>query len=62
MEEEKKALKKQREKEKKEQLRKEGKLLTAKQKADKARADQMLAMMRAQGIEVSKNKTVFSAS
>merc|ERR1712156_1378874 len=52
LEEEKKALKKQREKEKKEQLRKEGKLLTAKQKADKARAEQMLAMMRAQGIEV----------
>jgi len=52
IEEEKKALKKQREKERKEQLRKEGKLLTAKQKAEKARAEQMLAAMRAQGMEV----------
>ena len=53
MEKEKKELKKQREREKKEQLRKEGKLLTAKQRADKARAEQMLASMRAQGIDVS---------
>ena len=52
MEKEKKELKKQREREKKEQLRKEGKLLTAKQRADKARAEQMLASMRAQGIDV----------
>jgi uncharacterized protein YdaU (DUF1376 family) len=53
LEKEKKELKKQREREKKEQLRKEGKLLTAKQRADKARAEQMLASMRAQGIDVS---------
>ena len=53
MEKEKKELKKQREREKKEQLRKDGKLLTAKQRADKARAEQMLASMRAQGIDVS---------
>merc|ERR1740129_2201371 len=52
LEKEKKELKKQREREKKEQLRKEGKLLTAKQRADKARAEQMLASMRAQGIDV----------
>ena len=53
MEKEKKELKKQREREKKEQLRKDGKLLTPKQRADKARAEQMLASMRAQGIDVS---------
>lgn len=52
IEEERKALKKQREKEKKEQLRKEGKLLSAKQKQEKARAEAMLAAMRAQGIQV----------
>lgn len=52
IDEEKKALKKQRDKERKEQLRKEGKLLTAKQKEQKARAEQMLAAMRAQGLEV----------
>merc|ERR1711935_733547 len=51
-EKEKKELKKQREMGKKEQLRKEGKLLTAKQRADKARAEQTLASMRAQGIDV----------
>merc|ERR1711860_293737 len=41
-----------RERLKKEQLRKEGKLLTAKQKADKARAEAMIENLRAQGVDV----------
>lgn len=52
LEEEKKAQKKLREKERREQLRKEGKLLSKTEKAAKARAEQMLAAMRAQGLEV----------
>jgi len=50
--EEKKALKKQREKERLAKLKAEGKLLTAKQKQEKARAEAMLAAMRAQGVDV----------
>lgn len=49
---EKKEKKKQKEKEKKERLKAEGKLLTAKQKADKARAEAMLESLKAQGIPV----------
>lgn len=50
--EERKALKKQREKERNAKLKAEGKLLTAKQKQDKARAEAMLSAMRAQGADV----------
>ena len=52
IEEEKKELKKQREKERKEKLRAEGLLLTKKQRQEKARAEQMIAAMRAQGLDV----------
>ena len=48
-EKEKREAKKQREREKKEQLKKEGKYMTEKQKRDKARAEAMLQAMRAQG-------------
>ncbi|XP_031631192.1 eukaryotic translation initiation factor 5B [Contarinia nasturtii] len=49
---ERKEKKKQREKERKERLKAEGKLLTTKQKQDKARAEAMLESLRAQGVEL----------
>ncbi|KAK4886677.1 hypothetical protein RN001_002948 [Aquatica leii] len=52
LEKEKKEKKKQREKEKKERLRAEGKLFTAKQKADRARAQAMIDNLKAQGLEL----------
>ena len=52
LEEEKKALKKQKEKEKKERMKKEGTYLTPAQKAAKAKAEAMLAAMRAQGMDI----------
>lgn len=52
IEQEKKDKKKQKEKEKKERLKAEGKLLTAKQKADMARAQAMLESLKAQGIAI----------
>lgn len=52
LEKEKKERKKQKEKERKERLKAEGKLLTPKQKADKARAQALLDSLKAQGIEV----------
>jgi translation initiation factor 5B len=51
-EQEKKELKKQKEKERKERLKAEGKLLTAKQKADRARAEALIQSLRAQGVDV----------
>ncbi|CAO1363457.1 unnamed protein product [Diamesa serratosioi] len=52
LEAEKKEKKKQKEKERKDRLKAEGKLLTTKQKADKARAEAMLAALKASGVEV----------
>lgn len=52
LEAERKEKKKQREQERKARLKAEGKLLTAKQKLDKARAQAMLDSLRAQGVEV----------
>ncbi|KFB41530.1 AGAP004824-PA-like protein [Anopheles sinensis] len=52
LEQEKKEKKKQREKERKERLKAEGKLLSAKQKQDRARAQAMLEALKAQGVEV----------
>ncbi|VVC86925.1 unnamed protein product [Leptidea sinapis] len=52
LEKERKERKKQKEKERKERLKAEGKLLTPKQKAEKARAQAMLESLKAQGIEV----------
>ncbi|XP_058054142.1 eukaryotic translation initiation factor 5B [Anopheles bellator] len=52
LEQEKKDLKKQREKERRERLKAEGKLLTTKQKQDRARAQAMLEALKAQGIEI----------
>ncbi|CAH2063562.1 unnamed protein product, partial [Iphiclides podalirius] len=52
LEKEKKERKKQKEKERKERLKAEGKLLTPKQKAEKARAQAMLESLKAQGIEI----------
>ena len=52
LEQEKKDRKKQKEKERKERLKAEGKLLTAKQKLDKARAEAMIQSLRAQGAAV----------
>ncbi|KAK6619541.1 hypothetical protein RUM43_012298 [Polyplax serrata] len=52
LEKEKKEKKKQKEKERKERLKAEGKLLTAKQKADKMRAQEMINALRAQGLEL----------
>jgi len=52
IEAEKKALKKQREKERKERLRAEGKLLTPKQRMQQARAQAMLEALKAQGVDV----------
>ncbi|XP_046978266.1 eukaryotic translation initiation factor 5B [Vanessa cardui] len=52
LEKERKERKKQKEKERKERLKAEGKLLTPKQKAEKARAQAMLESLKAQGIEI----------
>lgn len=52
LEQEKKDKKKQKEKDRKERLKAEGKLLTAKQKADKARAEAMIESLKAQGAAV----------
>ncbi|XP_060800600.1 eukaryotic translation initiation factor 5B isoform X2 [Amyelois transitella] len=52
LEKEKKERKKQKEKERKERLKAEGKLLTPKQKADKARAQALLESLKAQGVEI----------
>ncbi|GBP23737.1 Eukaryotic translation initiation factor 5B [Eumeta japonica] len=52
LEKERKERKKQKEKERKERLKAEGKLLTPKQRAEKARAQAMLQSLKAQGIEI----------
>ncbi|CAG9791847.1 unnamed protein product [Diatraea saccharalis] len=52
LEKERKERKKQKEKERKERLKAEGKLLTPKQKAEKARAQALLESLKAQGIEI----------
>ncbi|XP_039280298.1 eukaryotic translation initiation factor 5B [Nilaparvata lugens] len=52
LEQEKKEKKKQKEKERKERLKAEGKLLSAKQKADRARAQAMIEALRAKGLDV----------
>lgn len=52
MEAERKEKKKQREKERKDRLKAEGKLLTTKQKLEQARAQAMLESLRAQGVEL----------
>ncbi|CAH0629022.1 unnamed protein product [Chrysodeixis includens] len=52
LEKERKERKKQKEKERKERLKAEGKLLTPKQKAEKARAQALLDSLKAQGIEI----------
>ncbi|CAH0717327.1 unnamed protein product, partial [Brenthis ino] len=56
LEKERKDRKKQKEKERKERLKAEGKLLTPKQKAEKARAQAMLESLKAQGIEIGSEK------
>ncbi|XP_026476183.1 eukaryotic translation initiation factor 5B-like isoform X2 [Ctenocephalides felis] len=52
LEQERKEKKKKKEKERKERLKAEGKLLSAKQKADKARAQAMLESLKARGLEM----------
>uniref|UniRef100_A0A182SXN7 Tr-type G domain-containing protein n=1 Tax=Anopheles maculatus TaxID=74869 RepID=A0A182SXN7_9DIPT len=52
LEQEKKEKKKQKEKERKERLKAEGKLLTAKQKQNRARAQAMLEALKAQGVGI----------
>lgn len=52
LEQERKEKKKQKEKDRKDRLKAEGKLLTAKQKADRARAQAMLEALKAQGVEL----------
>lgn len=52
LEQERKDKKKQKEKERKERLKAEGKFLTAKQKADRARALAMIDALKAQGVDV----------
>lgn len=52
LEQERKEKKKQREKERKERLKAEGKLLTTKQKADRARAQATLEALKAQGLDI----------
>ncbi|XP_044253860.1 eukaryotic translation initiation factor 5B [Tribolium madens] len=52
LEQERKEKKKQKEKERKERLKAEGKLLTAKQKADRARAQALIDSLKAQGVEL----------
>ncbi|XP_045492140.1 eukaryotic translation initiation factor 5B isoform X2 [Colias croceus] len=56
LEKERKERKKQKEKERKERLKAEGKLLTPKQKAEKARAQALLDSLKAQGIEIGSEK------
>ncbi|XP_023820148.1 eukaryotic translation initiation factor 5B isoform X2 [Oryzias latipes] len=58
LEQERKEKKKQKEKERKERLKKEGKLLTKAQKEAKLRAEAMLSMLQAQGVEVPSKDTV----
>ncbi|KAF6734915.1 Eukaryotic translation initiation factor 5B [Oryzias melastigma] len=58
LEQERKEKKKQKEKERKERLKKEGKLLTKSQKEAKLRAEAMLSMLQAQGVEVPSKDTV----
>lgn len=50
LEQERKEKKKKKEKERKERLKAEGKLLTSKQKADRARAQAMIESLKAQGV------------
>lgn len=52
LEQERKEKKKRKEKERKERLKAEGKLLSSKQKADRARAQAMIDNLKAQGIEL----------
>lgn len=52
LEQERKEKKKQKEKERKERLKAEGKLLSAKQKADRARAQAMIESLKAQGLSL----------
>jgi translation initiation factor 5B len=52
LEQERKEKKKQKEKERKERLKAEGKLLTPKQKADRARAQALIDSLKAQGVEL----------
>ncbi|XP_060530390.1 eukaryotic translation initiation factor 5B isoform X2 [Cylas formicarius] len=52
LEQERKDKKKQKEKERKERLKAEGKLLTAKQKADRARAQALIDSLKAKGVEL----------
>lgn len=52
LEQERKERKKQKEKERKERLKAEGKLLTAKQKADRARAQALIDSLKAKGVEL----------
>ncbi|XP_057659019.1 eukaryotic translation initiation factor 5B [Diorhabda carinulata] len=52
LEQERKERKKQKEKERKERLKAEGKLLTAKQKADRVRAQALIDSLKAQGVEL----------
>lgn len=52
LEQERKERKKQKEKERKERLKAEGKLLTAKQKADRARAQTLIDSLKAQDVEL----------
>ncbi|CAK1551654.1 unnamed protein product [Leptosia nina] len=56
LEKERKDRKKLKEKERKERLKAEGKLLTPKQKAEKARAQAMLESLKAQGVEIGSEK------
>ncbi|RVE75174.1 hypothetical protein OJAV_G00014090 [Oryzias javanicus] len=58
LEQERKEKKKQKEKERKERLKKEGKLLTKAQKEAKLRAEAMLSMLQAQGVEVPSKDSV----
>lgn len=52
LEKERKEKKKQKEKERKERMKAEGRLLTAKQKQDKARAQELINSLKAQGLEL----------
>ncbi|XP_049542932.1 eukaryotic translation initiation factor 5B [Anopheles darlingi] len=57
LEQERKEQKKQREKERRDRLKAEGRLLTAKQKQDRARAQAMLEALKAQGVEIPEATT-----
>uniref|UniRef100_A0A2M4A3M2 Eukaryotic translation initiation factor 5B n=1 Tax=Anopheles triannulatus TaxID=58253 RepID=A0A2M4A3M2_9DIPT len=57
IEQERKEQKKQREKERRDRLKAEGRLLTAKQKQDRARAQAMLEALKAQGVEIPEATT-----